>query len=508
MSMIRRVLPTLCLVFALVLRAAPCRAADNWIEVRSAHFTVLSSASEGATRTLAWQFEQIRSAIAALWPWARVDTSTPFLIIVVKDENGMKTFAPKYWEQDRNAVRPASVWIRGDDQHYILLRSDVRGVDTDTQNPYRTAYHAYVSTVLQASFDRRLPLWFEDGLSEVMSNTIVRDSYVSLGPVIPSHLQLLNSQARMSLPQLLATTRDSREYLESERRWVLDAQAWAFVHFLMFGEQSTHEKQLARFGGLLQTGTEPAVAFKEAFGPIEAYEKPFLDYVRHGIYAYLKASIDVGVKREGFAVRQVPAAEAAAARAAFHVAMNRPVEAQAAIDEARKADASSAAAEVADGLLLDRMGKRDAARAAFGRAVERGTPSAYAHYRFARLGWVGDQPDAAALAVIEKSATRAAALNPRSAAAYAFLAEVRAAMNEPPDVVTGLVRRAISLEPGEARHHLAAARVFWRVKMDQEAQQAAEKAKSLANDDYERAEADRLLKFFETAKKPGGDSRD
>ena len=42
-------------------------AADEWIEVKSAHFTVVSNASERSTRKLVWQPEQVRSATAALW---------------------------------------------------------------------------------------------------------------------------------------------------------------------------------------------------------------------------------------------------------------------------------------------------------------------------------------------------------------------------------------------------------------------------------------------------------
>lgn len=481
----------------------PSRAADSWIEIKSAHFTVLSNASDGTTRTLAWQFEQIRSAVAALWPWARVDFSKPFQIIAVKDENSMKALAPSYWEQ-RGGIRPASVWVSGADQHYVLLRADIRSEDRDTLNPYTNAYWVYVSTVLQATFGRRLPLWFHIGLSEVMSNTIVRDRFVLLGPIIPWHLRRLNSQARMSVAELVKTTRDSREYKEAERRYLLDAESWAFVHFLVFGEKGAHQKQLARYGGLLREGTDPTPAFKEAFGSIQDYEKPFVDYIRQSIFGYVRVDIDAGVKREDFAVRPVPPAEAAAARAAFHVAMARPAEARAALDEARNADPAAAAPAVAAGLLLQAEGKRNEARAAFGKAVELGTASAYAHYWFARLSWLGDEPDPDTMTKIEKSAARAAALNPRDADAYAYLAEVQAALKRPRDTVAAVIRRAIRLEPKESRHHLTAARVFWRLEMDEDARTAVDTALSLAQDEAERDEAERMMKFLKEAKKPGG----
>jgi hypothetical protein len=51
----------------------------------------------------------------------------------------------------------------------------------------------------------------------------------------------------------------------------------------------------------------------------------------------MRVDVDASVKRESFPNRQLSPSESAAALALFHVAMNRPVEARAAIDEARKA---------------------------------------------------------------------------------------------------------------------------------------------------------------------------
>jgi hypothetical protein len=55
---------------------------DPWLEMKSAHFQVISNAGEGTTRNLTWRLEQIRSVIAALWPWARVDLSRPSNTVV------------------------------------------------------------------------------------------------------------------------------------------------------------------------------------------------------------------------------------------------------------------------------------------------------------------------------------------------------------------------------------------------------------------------------------------
>src|SRR5438874_3134376 len=123
----------LCALFPLRVRAA-----EQWIEVKSAHFIVTSNSGQGSATTLAWQLEQIRSAIAALWPWARLDLPKPLTVIAVKDENAMKALAPGYWER-KGGVHPASVWVGGVDQNYLAIRTDVPADDTLTTNPYITS---------------------------------------------------------------------------------------------------------------------------------------------------------------------------------------------------------------------------------------------------------------------------------------------------------------------------------------------------------------------------------
>ena len=83
--------------FALVswLVGNPASAADTWSEMQSSHFRAWSNGGDGATRSLLWQLEQIRSAMTALWPWMKTDLAKPMLVLGVKDEPTMKLLAPK-----------------------------------------------------------------------------------------------------------------------------------------------------------------------------------------------------------------------------------------------------------------------------------------------------------------------------------------------------------------------------------------------------------------------------
>jgi tetratricopeptide (TPR) repeat protein len=465
---------------------------DPWLEMKSAHFQVVSNAGEGTTRNLTWQLEQIRSVIAALWPWARVDLSRPLGVIAVKDENSMRALAPKYWE-DKGDLHPASVSVGGADRPYLAIRADLRGDDLNTLNPHINAYYSFASLVLQASMARDLPVWLSRGLAGVVSNTVVRDNFILLGPAIPWHLQRVRRGPRLPLSELVTVTRSSPQFTDGNRLVDFDAQSWAFVHYLMFGREGAERQRLDRLLALINQGTDPAVAVKEALGRVEDFEGPLNVYVNQPLFPYAKASLDVSVKREAFNVRPLPSAEAAAFRAAFHVAMHRPAEARAMISAARKADANAAASYVAEGLLLDSEGKREEARAAYAKAVEQGSTNPQAYYR---LAFLESRPNADrdALLQIEKHLARAVELNDRMAPAYAYLAEVRAALDPKTDGALPLVRRAIALEPAEPGHHLAAARILWRMGSLDDARREAQTALSLSRNDQEREGAQQVIK--------------
>jgi tetratricopeptide (TPR) repeat protein len=477
------------------LHPSSARAADTWIEVKSPHFTVTSNASPKDAATVAWEFEQIRSAIGAVWTWARVDLNKPLVVVAVKDENSMKAFAPQYWEQ-KNAVHPASVWVGGADQNYLAIRSDVRGDDNRDLNPYQQAYFSYVSLVMGQSLPRDLPLWFRLGFAGVVSNTVVRQQKVSLGPPIPRHLKRLNEQPRLSIARLIAVDRSSPEYTRADSRDLLDAESWAFVHFLMFGENGARWSKLDQFVTLVGEGTDTTAAFREAFGSPDDLMEPFSAYLRRNVYSYRQFAVDASVKADGFTVRPLSTAEEETRRALFHAAMRRPAEASAAVAAARQAG-QAPDSFVAEGLLFDADGKQDDAQAAYAHAVEAGATDAYAYYRLASLTWRGNA-DRATLQKLEPLLQKAVDLNNRYAAAYAMLGEVHSILDDGDGL--GFVMRAISLDPSNGYHHLAAARVLLRARRYDDALQQAAAAYSLAKDDALRRQVDDVTASIQRAK--------
>ena len=56
---------------------------------------VVASTNPGMARTLVWQLEQVRSAVKAVWPWAKVDLDRPLLVLAVGNEEDMRALLPK-----------------------------------------------------------------------------------------------------------------------------------------------------------------------------------------------------------------------------------------------------------------------------------------------------------------------------------------------------------------------------------------------------------------------------
>jgi tetratricopeptide (TPR) repeat protein len=493
----RRLLAAAVALSAFVAVHPPLHAAETWVEVKSAHFTVVCNAGQGTAKNLAWQLEQIRSAIATLYPWAKVDLQKPMAVFGVKDESAMKALAPKYWEL-KGAVHPATVWVTGPDQYYMAIRTDVSAESQGDVNPYFASYFSYVSLILQQSLERDMPPWFMRGLAGVLSNTVVRESKILLGPPIPWHLDHLRDASRFKLAQLIAVPDNSPDLLNGESLSRFDAQAWAFVHFLMFAEGGARWGKLDQFAKMVSRGADPATAFREAIGSPEDLESPFVIYINRSLFSYRQVNVDASVKPEGFTVRALPPADIASRRALFHTAMNRPVEARAAIVDARKAGAAPDT-DVAEALLLEREGKTDEAKAAYQRATSGGTTIEYAYYRLASLLWPPNA-DPEQLKQVEALLARAIDLNIRDPWAYAAIGEVRALRGSPGDPMA-MVLRAISLDPAQAHHHLRAASVLWRQKKYDEALSQAQAARDLAKDEATRRRATEMIDGITRAKR-------
>lgn len=482
---------TLVTLLALMQCGSALAAERPWLEVKSAHFTVLTNASEKAARDVAWQFEQMRAALQRLWPWAKFSAGKPVFVLAAKDEATLKALAPHYWEKGENKI--VSVSVEGRDRHYLALQIDSSPSNDVRVNPYFNAYRAYVHIVLAASFDRPLPPWLSTGMSELLGNLRVRDSDVFLGRLVPWHIELLRQREGLPLAALIAMDRGS-PFLKDSRQ-LFDAESWGFLHYLMFGDEGRHAARLDHYATLLAQGAKPEVALRETFPDLLALEKGFNSYIHLAALQYRRIDIDVSLEREKFPTRAASAAESNAVRAAFHVAMRRPAEAAVLLAEAKAADQAAPEPFDVEGLLADSASDDDKARTAYAKAVELGSRSFYTWYRDAQLH---GRADRAAQKHVEKSVQRCVELNPEFAFGYSYLAEMKLRLSRATDALE-LARKAIALEPGQSYHHIAFAHALFDNGKRDEAVSEAERALALADNEHERGSASEMLQYVSKA---------
>ena len=399
----------------------------------------------------------------------------------------MRALLPRYWET-RNSVHPSSVWMSSPDYHLLVIRADIQAEGQANINPHAAAYFAYASMILDQSLDVDLPTWLHRGLAGVFSNTIVRDSAILVGAPIPDNLRYIGERSRLLVPQLVAMKAGTPELATYDGLARFDAQAWALVHMLMFGNGGKGNPGFNQYFKLLASGTTADQAFREALGDPVALERDYALYLTRSIYSFAQLNVDASVKKEGFAQRDVTAGEAAAWRSLLYAATNRPIEARAAIAQARKENAA-AETYVAEGLLLEREGKDAEARAAYEQAAAAGSKSPYAHYRLATMRW-NSNPNNDALKEIEQLLTKAVNLNTRHADAYAMLGEVRSMLGD--DKAVSLAIRAAQLEPADAGHRLTIVRILLRQKRPDEARKALQDAMALTMSEQQARHAREL----------------
>jgi len=485
-------------LFAAIASAGLEAAPAPWLEVKSPHFTVITNAGEKQGRRTAWQFEQIRIALVNLWPWAKIDSGRPFVVFAARDETTLKTLGPQYWEGKQ--FRPVSFGNQGRDRQFLALRTDVAQPDEQGANPYQSAYWSYTSAVFTRSFPRRLPAWYSRGMAEVMSNTIVRDKELHVGRPMAENLERLRQYSPIPLSEFLSAEGRSRWLTQLEDVWLFDAQAWALVHYLLFGDKGVHLRRVDRFNRLLYDGTAAPVAVQEAFGDMRPYYDGMRQYVQRNLFSYARVPVSVDTRLEAYASRPLSAGEAAVLRGELLVAMNRPAEARAFAAEAAKADSSLPGPWEIEAELADADDRRDEARAAFAKAAAAGSKRAHVYYRLAQLEWVKDA-DKTTLERLASTLEKAREMEPGSARTLSFLADIRSGLGQH-DEALALARKAVEAEPAESYHRLTLARALWNARQREQAVQMARSALQAADDDSERQRAQSFLDFAARSSTP------
>ena len=251
-------------------------AEEPWIKVTADHFTILTPAGETVARKWAIELEQFRRGLQEIFP-APPERLRPVTVVLFKNDRAMEPFVPL---ENGRPAKIGGFFVRANDVNTIMV-SLARNAKETRHVILHEAVHWHAG-----AREGVLPLWLDEGLAEVFATFEVPDakSY-TFGAALSDHVGLLRREPQLPLSNLMTIGRESLLYNEGERTGIFYAQAWAFVHFLFYGEKSPGRAAVQRYLELLAVVRSPDEAFVSAFGgDYAALEQQLRRYIAGGSY--------------------------------------------------------------------------------------------------------------------------------------------------------------------------------------------------------------------------------
>ena len=212
---------------------------SKWIEVHTAHFSVLTDAGDKRGHEVALRMEQMRAVFGQLISKRKLNMSVPITVIALKNDNQYGNIAP-----DRLTFSKG-FYVPGYDRVYIV-------VNLFEIEPWRSVAHALGHYFLNYNYPP-VQGWFDEGLAEYFGAVQV-DKEVNIGgdpelapewhedifdtmrrdPNVPQSLtQLASSPVWISMTDLFTMKHDSSGKNEGSHNTMYYAQAWLVMHYLI-----------------------------------------------------------------------------------------------------------------------------------------------------------------------------------------------------------------------------------------------------------------------------------
>jgi hypothetical protein len=266
------------LVVSLVL---PAHAAEpDWLKLQTPRFGVVSQLGPESTERWAREFDRFIEAIQQLFG-ANDLTLPPLTIVLFENTRAFRPYLPNL-----QANRDEIAGFFGNQGTWSTIGLAGRSASAVTR---RIVLHEAVHWLMSAN-EVELPVWLEEGLAEVYSTFEVDGGNGRWGMPIEDHVNYLNQVGLLPLEEFF---RISRTEVHGSNRFY--PQAWAVVHYLLFGDGGAHRRKLAEYLAQLRQA-DLETAFTTAFdSSFEDVQKELRSYVRSGRYSYSQVEFTGGV---------------------------------------------------------------------------------------------------------------------------------------------------------------------------------------------------------------------
>ncbi|HTU34746.1 MAG TPA: DUF1570 domain-containing protein [Candidatus Acidoferrum sp.] len=462
---------------------------DNWVEVRSPNFIVISNASEKQARQTALQFEEIRQVFRQSLKIAGSHPSPLITVIAAKDEGTMKELLPE--DYVKGHARHAGYFVGGMNIYFAVVE-----LDAGAEN-YETFYHEYYHSLTVPYFPN-LPLWVAEGLAEFYGHTQIEGKSVGMGQADSNLLAELQREPLIPLNVLFKIDRSSPYYNENQKTSIFYAESWALTHYLMLGDRSSHRAAFGSYLNALDQGKSQDEAAAESFGDLKKLQSNLENYLRSAAFYYMKMPFTADIRDSDLKAEPISDAEAEAYEGGFEALRQRPQDAKNLLDQALAADPKLPQAYEFAAISDFIAGDHAAALAAVSKAVDLDPDNSLTRYLRAELVTMTNGFTAAPEQV-EDDLRKSIALDPNFAAPYGLLAVYMSAHDENLPQALSFAQKAVSFEPANATYQLALAQVLAHMDKFDDARMAALRAQAWARHPQEKTEATEFLAYLREA---------
>lgn len=439
---------TLAAVFFLSLSLSslhPVSAKDVWTSVRSKNFLLVGNDSEKKLREIALRLEQFREVSARLFTSIHFTSPVPTTVLVFKNDSSYEPFKP--------TARTAGYFQAGVDVNYITLTTQLHA----GQDPLSVIFHEYTHLLVNNTMGN-VPTWFNEGLAEYYSTfNITPDQKVMLGSPVANHHYILRNHKLLPLRTLFQVDHESPYYNGSDKEGIFYAESWAFVHYLILGNDGRRLPQVSKFLQLIEENVplEQAVpqAFETSFEKLEVELRNYVTLNRYPI-TFNNFAGNLGVDTEMVAA-PVSEAEVQSYFGDLLSHSNRP-NAESYLQKALSLDPQLAMANASLGMMRAHQGKLAEARQLLERALAADPQNYLFHYYYAyalsREGMDESQTvstyEPKTAARIRAELDKAIELRPDYPESYSLLAFVNLVTDNQLDESLALLKRVLATSPG------------------------------------------------------------
>jgi tetratricopeptide (TPR) repeat protein len=440
------------LILVPILARTSSASPEQWVEVSSSHFTVITNDGDRQGRHILDQFERMRWVFHTMFPSMETDPANPLFVVGAKNGKTFEALEPAAYLA-KGQLKLAGYFLRTEDKNYVLLRLDAE----QEQHPFATVYHEYTHLQL-AGAQEWLPLWLNEGLAQFFQNTDIRNKEVHLGQPDAGNLYLLRQNRLIPLPVLFKVDASSPYYHQEDKGSIFYAESWALTHMLEITDRENRTQRLHDYSMLVANHEDPLTAAEKVFGDLKKLQSTLDTYIQSGQYKeFILNSAAAPIDENSYTSHVLPQADADAARADVLASVGRVDDAHSLLDSVLKADPNNVQARETLGTLAFRAHDLPTALKWYGEAVKLDSKSYLAHFYFAQISMMqGGGSDEA----VENSLKQATQLNPSFAPAFNALAMFYGTRRRDIPEAEKMIVKAIKLDPSQLAYRMNAANLL------------------------------------------------